>query len=72
VKDETLENDLGDMLIEGERAGIVSKDGEGEAESVGEPMAEGIGSGIEGGILRIVTNLRLTVSSLLVSCDPRR
>lgn len=34
-----------DTLIEGERSGV-SSDGEGEAESVGEPLMDGIFAGI--------------------------
>jgi len=46
-----LEKDrLGDILIEGERAGVASSDGEGEgegeAERVGEPWPDDIFSGI--------------------------
>lgn len=47
MKDDKFENDrLGDILIEGERAGVASSDGEGEAEEVGEPLVDGILSGI--------------------------
>jgi hypothetical protein len=45
VTDDTFEKDLfGDILIEGERAGV---DGDGEADRVGEPLIEGIFSGID-------------------------
>jgi hypothetical protein len=48
VTDDTFENDLfGDILIEGERAGAESSDGDGEAERVGEPLIEGIFPGID-------------------------
>ena len=61
MNDEQLEKDRGDMLIEGERAGVASNDGdgEGEAESVGEPFAEGTKSGIEEAMLRMETDLRV-------------
>ena len=52
------------MLIEGERAGVVSNDGEGEAESVGEPVAEGIDSGSEGAMSTDETKLPLTVKAI--------
>ncbi len=46
LREETLEKDrLVDALIEGERSGVTS-DGEGEAESVGESLMDGIFAGI--------------------------
>lgn len=52
MTEETLEKDrLGEMLSEGERAGVASRDGEGEAERVGEPFTEGMVSGIASAML---------------------
>ena len=63
MKDEPFEKDLGDMLIEGERAGIASKDGEGEVERVGEAFAAGVDSGIEGAMLMEETRTSLMSES---------
>lgn len=43
VQNEPFENDrIGDILLDGERAGVVSRDDEGEAERTGEPLIDGI------------------------------
>ncbi len=51
------------MLIEGERAGIASKDGEGEVGRVGEAFAAGVDSGIEGAMLMEETRTSLMSES---------
>lgn len=47
LKDESLENDrVGDMLIEGDRAGVTISDGQGEDENVAERPGESLTDGI--------------------------
>lgn len=57
-----MEKERGDMLIEGERAGVASNEGEGEgeAERVGEPFAEGTESVIGEAIFRIETDVTVS------------
>lgn len=64
VKEDPFEKDRGDILIEGERAGV-SSDGEGEAERVGEQLTDGSFTGMDSGMMNAEEGIRETVKGRL-------